>query len=87
MILSHFLIICPLNTISLTTERLAKVDMRPVSGFERSSDEIARIAGALTIFRNGLVEKEEMRKVTDQERAKTQVQQTAAVDAIGTGLA
>jgi len=86
-ILSRFLIIRPLNTINLTTERLAEGDMKPVSGFERSSDEIARIVGALTVFRNGLVKKEEMRKVTDQKRAKTKAKQTAAVDAVGTGLA
>ncbi|MBO9479630.1 methyl-accepting chemotaxis protein [Shimia sp. R11_0] len=87
LILNHLLIVRPLNRISLTTERLSQGDMSPVTGFDRASDEVSRIAGALTVFRNGLVEKEELQQVADQERAAHQAEQTAAVDAIGKGLA
>ncbi|TNJ39955.1 HAMP domain-containing protein [Phaeobacter sp. B1627] len=87
LLLSHMLIVRPLNAISLTTERLSQGDMSPVKGFERSSDEIARIAGALTVFRDGLVEKEELTRIAEQERAENQAHQNAAVSAIGNGLA
>ncbi|GAA6182076.1 hypothetical protein NBRC116594_35140 [Shimia sp. NS0008-38b] len=86
LVLNHILIVGPLNAISRTTERLSQGDMSPVKGFDRSSDEIARIAQALTVFRDGLVEKEELQKVADEERAANQAQQTAAVEAIGQGL-
>lgn len=84
--LNHLLIVRPLNSISRTTERLSQGDMSPVKGFDRSSDEIVRIAKALTVFRDGLVEKEKMQKLADEERAAHQAQQTAAVSAIGEGL-
>jgi methyl-accepting chemotaxis protein/HAMP domain-containing protein len=87
LILIHFLIIRPLDAISLTTERLSQGDMRPVWGFERTSDEIARIASALTVFRDSLVEKAELTKATEKERSENQLRQTMAVQAIGTGLA
>ncbi|MEL0438293.1 methyl-accepting chemotaxis protein [Phycobacter sp. K97] len=86
LVLNHFLIARPLNRISLTTERLSQGDMSPVTGFDRASDEIARIAGALKVFRDGLVEKEELARIADEERAANQARQTAAVTAIGTGL-
>ena len=86
LFLTHLLIVKPLNKISLTTERLSQGDMSPVSGFERASDEIYRIARALTVFRDGLVEKEQLAKTTEQERAENQQRQTLAVDAVGRGL-
>ena len=86
LLLNHFLIARPLNRISLTTERLSQGDMSPVTGFDRSSDEIARIAGALKVFRDGLVEKEELARIAEEERAENHARQTAAVNAIGTGL-
>ncbi|MFV1528242.1 methyl-accepting chemotaxis protein [Phaeobacter sp. JH20_36] len=87
LLLTHFLVQRPLNAISRTTERLADGDLSPIKGFERTSDEIYRIAQALTVFRDGLVEKEELSKATEEERAIHQAQQTAAVTAIGQGLA
>lgn len=87
LFLNHMLIVRPLNAIIATTERLSQGDMKPVRGFDRSSDEIARIARALTVFRDGLVEKEDMSRLAEEERAENQAKQTAAVGAIGTGLA
>lgn len=86
LLLSHLLIVRPLNAISRTTERLSEGDMSPVKGFDRASDEIGRIAKALTVFRDGLVEKEELARQSEAERAAHQARQTSAVDAIGTGL-
>ncbi|NIZ63011.1 hypothetical protein DL239_18765 [Sedimentitalea sp. CY04] len=86
LLLTKLLITRPLAKISETTEHLAEGDLSPVSGFDRASDEIYRIARALSIFRNGLVEKEEMSKSVEAERQARQDEQTAAVSAIGDGL-
>lgn len=84
--LSHFFIVRPLNRVSKTTERLSNGDMSPVVGFDRSSDEIARIANALTVFRDGIVDKEEVTRQAEAERAANQAEQAAAVNAVGRGL-
>ncbi|APG48926.1 methyl-accepting chemotaxis protein [Phaeobacter porticola] len=87
LLLTHWLVQRPLNAISRTTERLADGDLSPIKGFKRTSDEIHRIAQALTVFRDGLVEKETLSKAAEEERAAHQAEQTAAVTAIGNGLA
>lgn len=84
--LTHLFILRPLVRLSETTERLAAGDMSPVKGFDRASTEIARIARALTVFRNGLVEKEQVERRAKDERESRQAQQTLAVDALGSGL-
>lgn len=86
LILTRILISRPLMRISKTTENLAGGDMSPVEGFERASTEIHRIAQALSVFRNGLVEKEEIARTAEAERQEHLAQQTAAVSAIGKGL-
>jgi len=87
MVLTRILITRPLAKISETTEHLAEGDLSPVTGFDRASDEIYRIARALSVFRDGLVEKEQNEKSAKAERAERQADQTAAVTAIGQGLA
>jgi len=86
LLLTKLLITRPLAKISETTEHLAEGDLSPVTGFERASDEIYRIARALSVFRNGLVEKQEMSEAVEAERQLRQEEQTAAVTAIGEGL-
>ena len=86
LLLTKLLITRLLAKISETTEHLAEGDLSPVAGFDRASDEIYRIARALSIFRNGLVEKEEMSKSVEAERQARQDEQAAAVSAIGDGL-
>lgn len=86
LILTRLLITRPLARISETTENLAGGDLSPVRGFDRASTEIHRIAQALSVFRNGLVEKEEMSKAAEADRQRHLAQQTAAVSAIGLGL-
>ena len=86
LVLTRLLITRPLARISETTENLAGGDLSPVTGFDRSSSEIRRIAQALSVFRNGLVEKEEISKAAEAERQQHLAQQTAAVSAIGQGL-
>ncbi len=86
LILTRVLVLRPLRTISKTTERLADGDLSEVVGFEKSSDEIFRIARALAIFRDGLVERQELAATNDAEREARAKEQKAAVDAIGAGL-
>ncbi|AHD01731.1 methyl-accepting chemotaxis protein [Leisingera methylohalidivorans] len=86
LVLTRILVLRPLAKISATTERLAAGNLRPVTGYERSSDEIFRIATALSVFRDGLVEKAEVEAAADEERNARLAEQTAAVTAIGEGL-
>ncbi len=79
-------ILRPLVRLSETTERLAGGDRSPVDGFNRAGTEISRIARALTVFRDGLVEKEETEDRVKTEREARQAQQTLAVNALATGL-
>lgn len=81
-----FLITRPLSRLSTTTEQLAAGDLAPVQGFDRSSLELRRIAAALSVFRNGLVEKAELEQRAEAERAAHLAEQQTAVAAIGAGL-
>lgn len=87
LILTRVLITRPLARICETTEHLAEGDLSPVTGFDRASSEIYKIARALSVFRDGLVEKAENETAAEAEREKRRADQTAAVDAIGEGLA
>ncbi|WP_188129623.1 methyl-accepting chemotaxis protein [Roseivivax sediminis] len=74
-------IVRPLLSVTQVTERLATGDLSPVVGFERQRGEIGRMAAALTVFRNGMIERqrleeedrrreaEEIRRKADAERA------------------
>lgn len=86
LLITRIVILQPLRAISKTTERLAEGDLSEVTGFDRASTEIYRIARALAVFRNGLVEREELAAVTEQERQAYAEAQRTAVEAIGTGL-
>jgi len=81
------LILRPLNRVSDRTEALANGDRKPISGFENASTEIYRIARSLSVFRDGIVEKEKMEEAASEERAQRRAVQDKAVDALGTGLA
>ncbi len=87
LLLTKVFILNPLRAVSATTERLAKGDLRPVTGFNGASDEIFRIATSLAIFRDGLVEKEEISKTVEAERSARMAEQEKAVSALGQGLA
>lgn len=70
-----FFIIRPLSTVTKVTERLASGDMRPVTGFEKSSGEIGRMGKALTVFRDGMIERERMQ---DEEKQREREAEEAA---------
>lgn len=86
ILLTRILVTRPLAKISSATERLAEGDLRQIEGFDRSGDEIRRIAGALSVFRDSIVEKDRMTKANESERQKRLAEQSAAVTAIGKGL-
>jgi methyl-accepting chemotaxis protein len=86
LILTRVLVQRPLHRVSRTTERLASGDLAEVEGFARSSLEIRRIADALSVFRDGLIEKRDMEARQEAERAARMAEQQAAVTAIGNAL-
>lgn len=86
MIMTQLWISRPMKKISAATERLADGDRSPVTGFERASLEIASIARSLSVFRDGLVAKEEMTRLAEEERRARQETQDAAVAALASGL-
>ncbi|WP_254868546.1 methyl-accepting chemotaxis protein [Phaeobacter sp. HF9A] len=86
ILLTRILVTRPLAKISGATERLAAGDLSQIKGFDRAGDEIRRIAGALSVFRDSIVERDRMTKANESERQKRQAAQTQAVTAIGEGL-
>ncbi len=73
MLIAWALVIKPLRRITSETVRLASGDDAPVLGFERTGGEIGKMALALSVFRDGIVERQTMRKQEalreEQERA------------------
>ena len=57
----------PLLALTRVTERLAQGDMAPVQGFERQGGEIARMAAALGVFRNNMLERT---RLEEEERER-----------------
>lgn len=86
VLLTRAIIQKPLQRISEMTERLAGGDLQEVSGFDKASEEIARIARALSVFRDGLIEKQELSRIQEAERKARTEEQIVAVAAIGEGL-
>ena len=66
-VMTWALILRPMKRVTEVTERLATGDLSPVTGFEKTGGEIGRMASALAIFRDGLIERHEMR---EQEKAR-----------------
>ena len=62
VMLSYLMLVRPVLRLTATTERLASGDLAEVRGFGRSGGEIWRMANALAVFRNGLVEKQRMER-------------------------
>lgn len=69
-------VVLPLRQITETTERLAGGNLDPVVGFEKTSGEIARMANALRVFRDGMIERiklqedEKAREIAMQEKTR-----------------
>lgn len=66
-LVATLLIVRPLVSVASVTERLATGDMSPVKGFERTGGEIGRMAVALGIFRDNMIEQ---KRLEEEERAR-----------------
>ncbi|MBY5972876.1 methyl-accepting chemotaxis protein [Ferrimonas balearica] len=86
LLLTWALILRPLGAISRTTERLAGGDLGPVTGFDRQHGEVGRIARALKIFRDGLVERAEVSRAAEAEREARRQEQEAMVALLARAL-
>ncbi|MBY6048491.1 methyl-accepting chemotaxis protein [Vannielia litorea] len=64
------LILRPMARVTAATERLSRGDLSPVEGFERTGGEIGRMAGALKVFRDGMIEREEMQAAEREREAR-----------------
>lgn len=61
----------PMVRVTQVTERLAGGDMSPVEGFERTGGEIGRLARALAVFRDGMLERQRMQ---EEEAARAEAE-------------
>lgn len=84
--LTWLFILRPLWRVSGTTERLASGDLQPVTGYANTQGEVGRIARALAIFRDGLVEREEVARMAEAEREAHRAAQEAAVQSLARAL-
>ncbi|THH38287.1 hypothetical protein E4Z66_01570 [Aliishimia ponticola] len=69
LIASWMLILRPMVRLTDVTLRLSQGDLSEVTGFDRIGGEISRMGEALSVFRSGLIERQEM-AVRDKERAE-----------------
>lgn len=83
---TYFLISRPLKSVVETTNRLARGNMDEVIGFEKASKEVFQIASALSVFRDGLVQKAQIEKAAQLQRTQREAEQASAFSAIGSGL-
>ncbi len=68
-LLTLLLIVRPLLAVTRVTERLAKGDLAPVDGFHRQGGEIGRMAAALRIFRDGMIERTRLQREEAEREA------------------
>ena len=69
-------IVRPLVAVTRVTERLAQRDLRPVTGFDRQQGEIGRMAAALTVFRDGMIEQQRLQQ-EEREREEAERERVA----------
>jgi methyl-accepting chemotaxis protein len=64
-----YFVVRPLTSVTRVTERLAQGDMAPVEGFERQGGEIGRMAAALGVFRDNMIERTRLQKEEREREA------------------
>nr|WP_274608842.1 methyl-accepting chemotaxis protein [Vannielia litorea] len=69
-IVTWWLILRPMARVTQATERLSRGDLSPLEGFDRAGGEIGRMASALTVFRAGMIEREEMQAAEREREAQ-----------------
>ena len=75
---SWLLILRPMGNVTRVTERLASGDLTPVTGFDRTGGEIGRMASALRVFRDGMIERQNMQALEKEREAKQLAEQRKA---------
>ena len=80
-ILTWFWIVRPMVRVTRVTERLATGDLAPVTGFGRTGGEIGRMAAALAVFRDGLIDREAMQAQEREREARDRAASIAAEEA------
>ena len=67
LVLTFWLILRPLARVANETERLSSGDLDPVRGLDRQGGEIGRMASALSVFREGIIARQEL-EAQEKER-------------------
>lgn len=86
LFLTNRLVTRPLRNLSQATEKLASGDLAPIDGFARSSTEVSRIAEALSVFRQNLVDKDRIEAEAHREREANEAEQQRIVGELGRAL-
>ncbi len=76
--MTWMLIVRPMARVTRVTERLAAGDLEPVTGFARTGGEVGRMAAALAVFRDGLIERQRMRELERVRAEEAREAQRAA---------
>ncbi|MCR9127863.1 MAG: methyl-accepting chemotaxis protein [Rhodobacteraceae bacterium] len=84
--LTYAWIVRPIRKLTAMTERLAAGDLGEVTGFARAAGETGRLAAALRVFRDGLVERQALQAQVEAERESQMHQQKLIVSALADGL-
>nr|WP_256471730.1 methyl-accepting chemotaxis protein [Oceanicola sp. 502str15] len=77
-ILTWALILRPMARVTQATERLSRGDLAPVEGFDRTGGEIGRMAGALKVFRDGMIERQKMQEAEAEREAQAREKEREA---------
>ncbi|TCM84478.1 HAMP domain-containing protein, partial [Rhodovulum steppense] len=83
------LILRPMARLVRVTERLSKGDLAPITGLRFTDGEIGRMATALGVFREGLIERARMQeheRAIEEERRLRAEQQHSVVTTLADGL-
>lgn len=86
LVLTTIFVTRPLRRLSSATEGLASGDLAPINGFSRSSTEVTRIADALAVFRQNLVDKNLIEEQARNEREMIEAEQQNVVRQLAQAL-
>lgn len=80
-LLAWLMILRPMARVTQATERLSQGDLAPVKGFGRVGGEIGRMAEALKVFRDGMIEREELQAAEKAREERERAREQAEVEA------
>ncbi|SNR56553.1 methyl-accepting chemotaxis protein [Puniceibacterium sediminis] len=86
MMITYLSVVRPLQRLTRTTETLASGALDQEVPFENNGGEIGRMARALLVFRDGLVEKQQMQALEETERNHRQQEQEMIVSSLAEGM-